>query len=143
MLISALPLALAIPVYILLGLLCALVGYHCYLQIQLPGEVATRWSWIPYLGHALQLGERPVEFLRELASGGDEIVGVIVAGQRIFFIMDAFSAPLVFKSTPDYGQEEFHNQVLTHFFGVSEYTIKKHAFDGDLMRKWYIQYLLG
>lgn len=143
MLFLALPTLLVIPLYILVGLISALVGYHFYLQIQFPGEVRTHWSWIPFLGFALQLGERPVEFLRELAQNGDEIVGVVVAGQRIFFIMDAFSAPLVFKSNPDYGQEVFHNQVLTGFFGCSDYMIKNHALDGDLMRKWYVQYLLG
>lgn len=137
------PIYLSAPVGAVVAATAGLVAYHAFLLLRLPGEASVQWSAIPYLGHAVELGERPVEFLLELGRRGEEIVGVVLAGHRVFFIMDAFSAPVVFKNNEDYGQEEFHNQVLGSFFGVSDFTIKNHGFDDDLMRKWYTTYLLG
>jgi hypothetical protein len=117
--------------------------YHFYLQLQLPGEPRIQPSWIPYLGHAFAFGADPVGFLCKLASLGEEIVGVVLGGERIFFVMNPFSAPIIFKSNSDYSQEDFHNTVLRNFFGVSNKSLRNNVIDGNLMRKWYVQYLLG
>lgn len=139
--ISSLPWYFSVPICLVATVLAGVLAYHAYMLMRFPGEAKVRWSWLPILGCAIELGERPVEFLRELSQNGEELVGVLIAGQRIFFVMDPFSAPVVFKNNEDYGQEEFHNQVLGGFFGVSDLTIKN--LDGDMMRKWYVHYLLG
>lgn len=134
------------PVVLLLALLGAgvagLYAYHFYLQVQLPGEVKVLWSWIPLLGYALELGQRPIEFLCDLAARGEDIVGVVIGGNRMFFVLDIFAAPIVFKTNSDYSHLDFHNLVLLNYFGVSPDTVTKHVFDDDLMRKWFTQCLI-
>ncbi|RYH21284.1 hypothetical protein EON65_21040 [archaeon] len=130
------------PLTLLGGGLVGVFLYHFYLQLQLPGEVKVLWSWIPLLGHALELGQRPIEFLCDLAACGEDVVGVVIGGKRMFFVLDIFAAPIVFKTNSDYSHLDFHNLVLLNYFGVSPATVKNHVWDDDLMRKWFTQYLI-
>eukprot|EP01031_Cornospumella_fuschlensis_P050435 gene50435-61706_t len=61
----------------------------------------------------------------------------------MFFVLDIHSAPIIFKTNSDYSHLDFHNLVLLNFFGVSPKTVSDHAFDDDLMRKWFTQYLIN
>lgn len=122
--------------------LLVLFCFHVSMSWQYKGEAQIRWSWLPYLGFALEMGSRPVELLKESGNMFGEIFGLIVAGNRMFFINDPHSASIILKPTKDLSFEEFHHSILVNFFGANQNTVSSHLLNEDLMRKWYSQYLL-
>ncbi len=123
------------------GLIAGLC-YHANLSIQRKGEPPMRWSWIPVLGYALEMGMRPMELLKESGVQFGEIFGMVVAGNRMFFINDPHCTSLILKPTKDLSFEEFHHSIMINFFGSDKKTMNAHVLNEDLMRKWYSQYLL-
>lgn len=102
-------------------------------------------SWLPILGFALEMGVRPIELLSEAAKEYGEIFGLVVAGNRMFFITDPHSHAVIIKPSKDLSWEEFHNGVLENFFGTSKKTLASQAIhDGEpLMRSFYSKYLFS
>ena len=122
----------------------SIMAYHFYLSVQLPGEAKVKWSWLPLLGDAINMGEKPLEFLLECTRSYGEIFGLVVGGNRLFLITDPHSSELIVKAnTKELSTHEFHNQVLRNFFGVSDKTLSTSVgpMDDNLMRAWYSKYL--
>ena len=120
------------------GVIC----YHLNLSIQRKGEAPVRWSWIPFLGFALEMGKRPVDLLQECSRMYGEVFGMVVAGNRMFIISDCHSYHVLLRPIRALSVEEFHNSIMMNFFGNQASTISSHMLNEDLMRKWYSQYLL-
>mmetsp|Transcript_27174 Transcript_27174/g.45891 ORF Transcript_27174/g.45891 Transcript_27174/m.45891 type:complete len:371 (-) Transcript_27174:2269-3381(-) len=121
----------------------AVAAYHCYLLAHFPGEARMEWSFVPILGHALAFGEDPIGTVQKLSrqsqqgcpvastAGQDEcpakptqpplkeVVGVLLAGQRIFLVNDPASFKVVFKPRPELSFSSFANDVLINVFGAS------------------------
>mmetsp|Transcript_112566 Transcript_112566/g.220657 ORF Transcript_112566/g.220657 Transcript_112566/m.220657 type:complete len:513 (-) Transcript_112566:24-1562(-) len=124
----------------------AIYSYHLHLSIQREGEPPMHWSWLPVLGNAIDLGTRPLEFLSECAKENSEIFGMVVAGNRMFIIADVLSCNTVLKPPKTLTWVEFHDIVLSNFFGAKWTKSSQHGlefFDEHLMRKWYSNYLLS
>ena len=119
----------------------AIMYWHTQMSIRRKGEAPVRWSWIPFLGWAIEMGMRPIELLQESADKFGEIFGLVVAGSRMFIINDCHSATILFRATKDLSWEEFHHSILHNFFGTTMPTLTNHLLDEDLMRKWYHIYI--
>ncbi len=120
------------------------LGYHYHLSHQRRGEAPIRWSWIPILGWAIDLGKRPVKLLQECADLYGEIFGIVVGGNRMFFISDVLSTSAILKGPKELSFQEFTDDVMHNVFGCTKDTVKNKftkSFDQD-MRKIYSQYLL-
>lgn len=117
--------------------------YHSYLSFSRRGEAPVRWSWLPLLGFALELGKRPIEFLQECQNIYGDIFGIIVGGNRMFIITDPHSYNLILKPSKSLSWVEFHNQVLNNFFGVAKYITSNHVMDDSLMRNYFSKYLFS
>ncbi|KAJ1441716.1 cytochrome P450, partial [Ochromonadaceae sp. CCMP2298] len=126
------------------ALVSAVCTYHLNLSFKRRGEAPVLWSWLPLLGHALELGTRPIEMLKECQglSLAEDIFGIVVAGDRMFIITDPHSSSVVMKPIKAFSWVEFHNLVLTNFFGMRPPSTHAHM-DDNLMRKWFSTYLLG
>jgi hypothetical protein len=70
-----------------------------------------------------------------------EVFGIVVAGNRMFFINDCHSFNVILKPIKELSWEEFHHSILIDFFGAQKKTLTKHIVNDDLMRKWFSQYL--
>lgn len=87
-------------------------GYHTYLSTSFAGEAPVKWSFLPLLGDALNMGDRPLEFLMGCAHQYGEIFGLVVGGNRLFLITDPHSNDLIVKANAkQLSTHEFHNQV--------------------------------
>ena len=100
----------------------ALIAYHCFQSYQRSGEAPIRWSWFLYLGWAIELGTRPIDFLQECQRLYGDVFGIIVGGNRMFIIADVCSANCVLKPHKELSWMEFHDSILLNFFGVSKFT---------------------
>ena len=134
-------------VFKLLGLVVVLgtVGLFCHHLLQSiirPGEAPIRWSWLIFLGWALELGSRPIEFLQECQNLYGDIFGIVVGGNRMFIVTDVNSTNCILRPNKDLTSTEFHDSILMNFFGVSKETIDMRGIDESTMRKFYSQYLL-
>ena len=116
-------------------------SYHTYLSYQRSEEPPIIWSWIPYLGNAMDIGTKPIEFLQNCSKKQKDIIGLVVAGHRMFFITDPHSSNIIFKPSKFFSWEEFHNLVIVNFFGATKFAENTHPFDDDLMRKWFSTYI--
>mmetsp|Transcript_13490 Transcript_13490/g.22572 ORF Transcript_13490/g.22572 Transcript_13490/m.22572 type:complete len:530 (-) Transcript_13490:396-1985(-) len=124
--------------------LSALCTIHLNLSIRREGEPSVIWSWLPVLGGALELGSRPLEYLNECAKQGEGIFGMVIAGNRMFIITDPHSSGIVLRPTKALSWVEFHNTVLINFFGSKPIPgTLEHPHDDNLLRKWYLHYLMG
>ena len=151
----------------------SLFAYHLHLSRRKKGEPPVRWSWLPVLGYALEMGNRPLELLTECAKQYGEIFGLVVAGNRLFIITDPHSYQLIFTKNKDLSSEEFHTSVATNMFGATPSVLgttfppidilllhptrmyvlihplpllclsDKHHSDDDLMRSWYSKHLFS
>ena len=125
--------------------------YHLHLSRRRKHEAPVRWSWLPWLGYALEMGQRPLELLCESAAQCGEIFGLVVAGNRLFIITDPHSHHLIFTKNKDLSWEEFHNTVSTNFFGADPKVLDKYPGHDDtqvdkhddLMRSWYSKHLFS
>ena len=97
----------------------SLFAYHLHLSRRKKGEPPVRWSWLPVLGYALEMGNRPLELLSECAAKYGEIFGLVVAGNRLFIIADPHSYQLIFTKNKDLSSSEFHTSVTTNMFGAN------------------------
>lgn len=119
--------------------------YHIYLSNQRKGEPPVRWSWIPLLGFALDMGSRPIELLQECARMHGDIFGMIIGGNRMFIVADPFSTHSIIKGPRELSFDEFTDSILDKFFDIPINVIHKHftkEFENE-MRKMYSHYLLG
>ena len=124
--------------------LVAVCSYHVYLSTSFSGEAPVKFSWLPLLGDALNMGDKPLDFLMGCAKQYGEIFGLVVGGNRLFLITDPHSNDIIIKADPkELSTHEFHNTVLRNFFGLSETTLSTHVggMDDNLMRSWYSKYL--
>ena len=103
----------------------SLFAYHLHLSRRKKGEAPVRWSWLPVLGYALEMGNRPLELLTECAKQYGEIFGLVVAGNRMFIIADPHSYQLIFTKNKDLSSEEFHTSVATNMFGATPSVLGK------------------
>ena len=78
--------------------MCGVFSYHYFLCQTRSGEARIRWSWMPILGDALQFGKRPVEYVLDAARDVHDILGVLLAGERIFFVKDLDSYGSMIKA---------------------------------------------
>ena len=106
----------------------SLFAYHLHLSRRKKGEPPVRWSWLPALGYALDMGNRPLELLSECAKKYGEIFGLVLAGNRLFIISDPHSYHLIFNKNKDLSWEEFHISVATNMFGVNPSVIGTYHF---------------
>ena len=81
-----------------------LYTYHYSLLIKKTGEVKVKWSSIPILGDAIEFGQRPMQYLLEQSSNSNKnnntiskIFGILIAGQRMFFIKDPVDFNMIFR----------------------------------------------
>ena len=58
----------------------ALYTYHLHLSYQRAQEPPIIWSWIPLLGNAIEMGSKPIEFLKNCSKKHKNIFGLVVAG---------------------------------------------------------------
>jgi hypothetical protein len=126
--------------------LCGIFGFHYYLSYTRRGEVPISWSWVPILGNAIEFGEKPIEFmLKKSKQIKDEIFGIVLAGERIFFINDSDSYSAIFKSDKtQFSFDVFADQVTVNVFGVTP-SACIHANDANLnieARQGYQKHLL-
>ena len=98
---------------------------------------------VPFLGHALDLGKQPMEFLMACAQKTTEVFGILAGGQRIFIIHDPLSAHLVLKTTKSLSIAEFQDSVLRDMFNTPEQIVNSHFVDWNMTRKGYGHYLLS
>ncbi len=132
--ISTLVLATTIPA----------IGYHLMLSYRRKGEAPVRWSWLPVIGSAIEMGQRPVELLQDCAAQYGEIFGIVIGGNRMFFVSDVFSTSSILKAPKELSFQEFTDSIMQNVFGCTKHTVEHRftkAFDQD-MRKIYSQYLL-
>ena len=125
----------------------ALFSYHWYLSYQFSKEAKVNWSWIPILGNASEFGQYPIKFMLDLCkSTTEEIFGVILAGERIFFIADPNSYNVIIKSDKSkLSFDVFTRQVIMNAFGVSIATVnhtEEHSID-DKARAQFQKYLFA
>jgi hypothetical protein len=76
----------------------AVVGYHVYLSLQLPGEARVFFSALPVVGDALQLGKDPLRLFAAYRAKAGEIFGMVVMGQRMFFLTEPESFKVVLRA---------------------------------------------
>lgn len=57
-----------------------LYTYHLHLSYQRSNEPPVLWSWIPLLGNAIEMGSKPIEFLKDCSKKHKNIFGLVVAG---------------------------------------------------------------
>jgi hypothetical protein len=142
---------IALPVFfqasiafiVVVGVLAFL--YHIHLSVQRKGEPPVRWSWLPLLGYALDMGCRPIELLQECARLHGDIFGMVIGGNRMFIISDAFSTHSIIKGPKELSFDEFTDSILDKFFDIPIDVLHKHCtkeFENE-MRKMYSHYLLG
>ena len=124
------------------GSLAYVFYHHLNLSIPRNGEAPIRWSWLPFLGWAIELGKRPIDFMQECAGIYDDIFGIVVGGNRMFIICDALSTTVVTKPVKDLSLEEFQESVMKLFFGMSKDMFENKAMDGDVLRRQFSTYLL-
>jgi hypothetical protein len=115
---------------------------HLNISIARSGEAPIRWSWIPFLGFALEMGNRPIELLQESGALIGEIFGLVVAGNRMFIINDPHSYNAVLKPIKELSFVEFHHAVLTNFFGVDMKLFDSGKINEGITRKGFSQHLL-
>lgn len=118
----------------------AVYAYHVQLSRQRPGEAPMKWSWLPIIGSAIELGSRPLEFLSQCAEENNEIFGMVVAGKRMFIVADVLSCNVVLKPPRFLSYEEFIDLVLENFFGANfshPNLTGIGCLDEHLMRTWY------
>lgn len=124
------------------GAMGYLVSHHLYQSTAFHQEAPIRWSWLPFLGWAIEFGKRPLSFLLECREQYDDIFGLVIGGNRMFFITEPFSTNVIIRPCKDLHWEEFHHEILQNFFNVKSQTLKSKCVDEDLMRKYYSTYLL-
>lgn len=128
-----------------LTVIVSVYTYHWYLSYRRKGEVPVKWSWIPILGGAIELGTKPLVFLAKSAETNKDVFGMVVAGNRMFIISDPHSQHVILRPPKTLSFVEFENMVMHNFFG-SEFQKAGipgvEALDEPLMRKWYSTYFL-
>lgn len=123
------------------------VLYFVYQQYQLTsqrkGEPAVFAGPLPYLGFALELSKRPVDLFQSLANKTKDILGIVIAGQRMFILHDAHATSQLIKVQKGLSIAEFHDTVSYNLFDYSQEVIHSPHLNSDLVRKFYSQYLLN
>ena len=123
--------------------------YHRYLTFKRKGECLIEGATetkspgglIPLLGHAVMMGEDPIGLLQSMKekTSKEGIFGMLLLGNRTFIITDPHSYHLILKPSKVLSFKEFHNTIMTNFFGVSFHS----GYDDNLMRKYFSNYLLS
>lgn len=116
---------------------------HLTMSVARWGEAPIRWSWVPFLGWAIEMGSRPIDLLVESGNLYGEIFGLILAGHRTFIINDPHSNNVIIKPIKELTWEEFHHSVLVNFFGVNEQMLNNSNIDENFTRKGFNLHLLG
>ncbi|CAM9669544.1 unnamed protein product, partial [Ectocarpus fasciculatus] len=94
---------------------------HLNLSHRRAKEAPVLWSWIPIFGSALEFGQRPIEFMIEQSKRTEEMSGILVAGQRMFFIHDTNSYNAIFKADKKkLSFDEFTIEIKEKSFGISK-----------------------
>lgn len=76
----------------------AVLGYHAYLSLQLPGEAPVFFSAVPVVGDAITLGNDPMGLFARYRAKAAEIFGIVVMGQRMFFLTEPESFKVLFRA---------------------------------------------
>jgi cytochrome P450 len=120
----------------------SMVWYHAHLSYARKGEAPIKWSWVPVLGDAIYMGIQPMKLMRSSMKKFGEIFGLVVAGKRMFIVTDPHSVDKVLAPNSELGVDEFHNDVLKNFFGVSVGGLLS-APETKVMAKVYHEHLTG
>jgi oxysterol 7-alpha-hydroxylase len=136
-------LGLSIVAIVVIGLIY-LLFIHFKQTTKRSGEVEILPSSIPYLGCALEIAKRPIEFFIECKNKTTDIFGLLIAGDRVFIIHDPHSTQIITKINKALSIDEFFEQVTENLFEYHHEKINRSPhIDFDLVRKWYSQYLLS
>lgn len=124
-----------------------LVTSHYNKVVAKKNEPYIQSTWLPFFGHALRMGKDPIALMNELAkkayeATNDYIFGMLLLGNRVFIITDPHSAEIVIRHSKDLSHVEFHNDILINFFNSNRDMIENHVLDDNLMRKYYLNFLL-
>lgn len=82
-----------------------------------PGEPPLVRARLPYLGHALEMGRDLTALLRAYQREHGDVFTLLVAGQRMHFVLDPLSYPLVLKAQDNLTFHEIGDEIGTRAFG--------------------------
>lgn len=82
-----------------------------------PGEAPLVRAPLPFLGHALAVGRDLRALLRDCQRAHGDVFTLLVAGQRMTFVLDPFSYPHVLKAQGDLSFHELGEQFGQRAFG--------------------------
>lgn len=116
--------------------------YHIFwLSSRRKGEPPVMQTLLPYLGHALQMGQRPTELIQECASKCKDIFGLVLLGQRMFFLTDCVNTGLLFRNSKEFSVDEFFEVVEVNFFNIHRGMVRDDTAELEAVRRLYTKYL--
>lgn len=111
-------------VYLFFGIIIGFLYflyYHVIRSFQWSGEAKIEWTFKIYFGSAFEFGSKPIfQLLAPFRNTGKDIVGLIIGGQRYFFLLDPTNAEIVLKeSTKPRMTNPIKDNTLMNFFNIS------------------------
>lgn len=107
---------------------------------QRAGEPPLVRSPVPYLGHALAMGQNALELMRQCQRQHGDIFTLLVAGRRMTFVLDPFSYPAVLKIREDL---DFHQIAAEYGRRAFGYSLPSNPHDAETMQELSAKFLLG
>lgn len=118
-------------------------AYHWWKSSQRKGEAPVDWSWLPLLGHALEMGKRPTELMKKCAQKYGEIFGLVMLGNRMFFLTEPINTSVLFRASKDFSVDEFFEVVMVNFFNFNRNALHQHLVSDDDIRRMYNKFLFS
>ncbi|MDC0722030.1 cytochrome P450 [Nannocystis bainbridge] len=106
--------------------------------VRRPGEPPIVRARLPFLGHALAMGRDLTALLRACQRQHGDVFTLLVAGQRMHFVLDPLSFPLVLKAQDNLTFHEIGQEIGTRAFG---YTSPPPGRDYDELESYYGEHL--
>lgn len=100
-----------------------------------------RWSWIPWVGYAIEMGKNPTQLLQESAKmfSREGVFGLIIGGNRFFIITENHNSNVIFRSSKSLGHYELHSAIMDSCFNIKPDVY--HALDDNYTRKLFTTHL--
>jgi cytochrome P450 len=106
-----------------------------------PGEAPLVRAPLPFLGHALAVGRDLRALLRDCQRAHGDVFTLLVAGQRMTFVLDPFSYPHVLKAQGDLSFHELGEQFGQRAFGYLPF--ERSGVDGHAIEGFFTEHLKG
>lgn len=106
-----------------------------------PGEAPLVRAPLPFLGHALAVGRDLRALLRDCQRAHGDVFTLLVAGQRMTFVLDPFSYPHVLKAQDDLSFHELAEQFGRRAFGYLPF--ERSGLDRETFDSFYGRFLKG